>query len=175
VHDRCGSGLVVGAVIEYFLSRFRDAGCDTLLDVGCGIGRHAEAFQGFSYLGMDICREYIEGAPGGPYVVGDARQLPTLFVPDSFDAVLWYDSLEHLTKSAALNALRFSFLVARRCVGVFTPLGFCPQHHDAWGKGNPHQRHLSGWTVKELVSEGFECDTRGGKSILAVRWSCSPS
>jgi len=157
--------------LDYFLSRFRDAGVDTLLDVGCGIGRHAEAFLPFSYLGLDICREYLEGAPGGPYVVGDARELPLLFTPNSFDAVLWYDSLEHLTKSSALNALRFSFLIARRAVGVFTPLGFKAQEGDAWGKNNPHQRHLSGWSVKELADEGFECDTKGGKSLLAVRWS----
>jgi hypothetical protein len=77
--------------------------------------------------------------------------------PTFFDDIaLLIDTLEHISKQDGHDLL--SKLQARfRKILVFTPLGFMEQDHDVWGMGNPHQIHVSGWSVEELVAHGFEC------------------
>jgi SAM-dependent methyltransferase len=54
----------------------------TVLDLGCGTGRHARriAAQGVPVLGLDVAARFLAvaaaEAPGVPFVRGDARRLP---------------------------------------------------------------------------------------------------
>jgi len=147
-------------MLGWFLDRFKSAGAKSLLDIGCGIGRHARDFESFHYLGLDLVRDYLIKAAAGsnlPYVIGDASRPTDMFVPKSFDAVLWYDSIEHLDKDVGINAIADSMTIARKRVGVFTPLGFLEQTENVWGgDAGDAQVHKSGWTDYELRHLGFE-------------------
>jgi glycosyltransferase involved in cell wall biosynthesis/GT2 family glycosyltransferase len=147
--------------IDWFINRFKDLGVESVLDVGCGIGRHADKFADFKgYLGIDLVENYIKKASqesGLAYAVADATNIQDLIAPDSFDAVLWFDSLEHLNKEDGLKALKHTLKVARKCVGVFTPEGFVEQTDDVWQGGNKDaQRHKSGWGADDLADLDFE-------------------
>jgi hypothetical protein len=72
-------------------------------------------------------------------------------LPDSsFDAIVLTDVLEHLEKADGLRLIREVERVSSSVVGIFTPLGFMPQHFsstcDSWGFGEVElQTHRSGW------------------------------
>lgn len=148
-------------MIDWFLTQFKARGVESILDIGCGIGRHADLFKPFRrYLGIDIVRDYIIRSceiSDLSYVIADAKSLDSIFVPNSFDGVLWYDSLEHLSKEDALVSLEYSRKISNKCVGVFTPLGFLEQTENVWGgDAGDAQVHKSGWEIQDFVDLGFQ-------------------
>lgn len=72
---------------------------------------------------------------------------------DAVDAAIAIDVIEHLEKPASLELLRHLERVARRCVALFTPLGFM-EHPGT--DANPLLRHLSGWEPAELEALGYQ-------------------
>jgi SAM-dependent methyltransferase len=89
--------------VRSLLDRWRGAGLSRVLDLGCGLGRHALLFAraGFSVTGYDLseaglARMKAMAAEEGLLVsaaVGDLRSLP--FSDASFDCVLAYRSIYH--------------------------------------------------------------------------------
>ena len=70
--------------MEWFLDKFKKLGVESILDVGCGIGRHADKFKNYAYFGVDIARKYIDRAVKEsklPYSVIDVTKLELAFVP----------------------------------------------------------------------------------------------
>jgi SAM-dependent methyltransferase len=128
------------------------AGASSVLDVGCGReGRLASWIGDGSHLvGVDLVGE----APPGydEFIQLDIRRLSERFVEDEFDCTVALDVVEHLDKAAGWRLLADLERIARRRVVVFTPNGFLPQEpYD----NNPHQAHLSGWTVEEMRDLGY--------------------
>src|SRR4051794_21909750 len=88
--------------LERCLNAIRDVHGD-LLEIGCGAGRNLRAFAGYRpdlrLHGMDISQIALNEARqmGGPieYALGDALNLP--FPDNSFDIVVLFDLLEHVT------------------------------------------------------------------------------
>jgi len=72
-------------------------------------------------------------------------------LPDSsFDAIVLTDVLEHLEKADGMRLISEVERVSSSVVGIFTPLGFMPQHfastQDSWGFEEVElQTHRSGW------------------------------
>jgi ubiquinone/menaquinone biosynthesis C-methylase UbiE len=85
------------------------------------------------YINTDVC---------------NINQLAT----SSFDAVVAFDFIEHLTKTDGLKLLNEMERIARKKVVVYTPNGFLPQ--EAFDN-NPYQKHLSGWTYNEMQQLGY--------------------
>jgi 2-polyprenyl-6-hydroxyphenyl methylase/3-demethylubiquinone-9 3-methyltransferase len=87
-----------------------------ILDLGCGKGRFARAFQdhGAEVTGIDLSSEMLSEATGVPRVRGSARSLP--FRSGCFDAVLAVEVFEHLAPATWRETLG----EARR---VLTPRG----------------------------------------------------
>jgi hypothetical protein len=106
--------------------------------------------RGTHLVGVDLVPE----APSGydEYLQLDIRELGTRFDEDEFDCAVALDVIEHLTKSAGMKLIADLERVARQRIVLFTPNGFLPQEpYD----GNPHQAHLSGWSVEEMRELGF--------------------
>ena len=169
--------------LGWFLKRFAKEGVRSVLDVGCGIGQYAERFETFhAYLGIDIVADYLNRATVGSHLIYakiGAAELSQYFLPESFDAVLWFDSLEHLEFDVGVQALKDSIAIARKCVGVFTPYGFLEQTDNVWGgDAGDAQVHKSGWTGDDLVPLNFtEIETRkthrrahGEIEVLYAMW-----
>jgi SAM-dependent methyltransferase len=89
--------------VRLLLERWKDAGFSRILDLGCGLGRHALLFarSGFSVTGYDLSeiglaklreRARAERLPVLT-AMGDLRELP--FRDGAFDCVLAYRSIYH--------------------------------------------------------------------------------
>ncbi len=83
--------------------------------------------------------------------MGDVRKVD--FPPNSFDAVLCLDLIEHLEKKEGRELIDKMEKWARKKVIIYTPNGFV-LHEDL--KRNPLQEHKSGWTTEELGSLDFK-------------------
>jgi SAM-dependent methyltransferase len=98
--------------IYYYLHRWRVSGKTRMLDLGCGIGRHALLFaaHGFTVDALDLSQVGVEtlqhlAQERGMTVraqVGDALQLPYAYA--AFDAVLAYHVISH-TDSQGIVAI----------------------------------------------------------------------
>lgn len=95
--------------------------------------------------------EVIEApAPGGLRVLQDR----------SFDAVVAFDVIEHMTREDGGEMIAEMLRIAREQVVIFTPLGLMPQsggdETDPWGMQGQHwQQHRSGWTPADFP--GWRC------------------
>ena len=71
----------------------------TVLDVGCGTGKHVSIFRNCSYTGVDVNQNYLSYAsskyPFGRFIRADASRLP--FPDKSFDQVFSACVFHHLS------------------------------------------------------------------------------
>ncbi|NPV06372.1 MAG: class I SAM-dependent methyltransferase [Anaerolineae bacterium] len=153
--------LVTGPLEHQYLKCLRAevvASCGTLLDVGCGSNSpagHLTPDLAWT-VGVDAFRPALEESRAkgfhSEYLQLDIRALGQHFAPGSFDCVLASDVIEHLHKQEGLALISHMETIARKRVIIYTPNGFLPQGE---AYGNPMQRHLSGWTVDEMLGLGF--------------------
>lgn len=92
----------------------------TVLDVGCGTGRHAEVWAG-SYYGVDCDLDYISYAHNchhGNFIVGEATALA--FPDNTFDLVLAIGLCHHLPDHSVLETVAEMVRVAKNgsCVYI---------------------------------------------------------
>jgi hypothetical protein len=136
-----------------------DGGCDSLLDVGCGenspVGRFATEIR--FRVGVDTHLPSIERSRGAgihsEYVVANVLEIGSRFAARSFDCVTLLEVVEHLPRAEGERLLEQCERIARQKVVVSTPNGFLFQ---AATPDNPFQEHVSGWTVDDFVSRGYE-------------------
>lgn len=135
-------------------------GMTSVLDVGCGPGERLAQYPVAIRVGIDVHRPYLERFPrqAGLFPVClDARELGRVFLPRTFDAVVFFDSLEHFTREEGLAVLEAAEAIAAKRVIVFTPRGFFPQ--EAWdyyaAGGEAYQTHRSGWEVQDFLARGY--------------------
>ena len=131
------------------------AGCETILDVGCGTGSPLRFLNKGHLVGVDGFAPAVERARAvcthDEYFVGDVRNLDELFPDRRFDACVALDVIEHLPKEDGWRMLESMERLAKRRVVIFTPNGFVPQQ----SKDGDLQEHLSGWTTPEFSGRGF--------------------
>ena len=146
-----------------------------MLDLGCMFGEGTWSLQTHVpiRIGVDLCDAYFEHAldDGASYFKCDVLEFAQGQPDQSFDLVLLIDVLEHLEKGPGNALLREMLRITRRRAIVFTPDGFVEQYADdsaqkiveAYGTPmieNPLQKHLSGWTRRELADFGFDVSTK---------------
>ena len=150
----------------------------TVLDVGCGPNSPLRRFsRRYAHtVGVDLFEPALaESAAAGvhdEYRKLDVLRLEDEFEPQSFDAVVAFDLVEHLGEEDGRKLFGSMERVARRRVVVHTPNGFVPQ--DEYG-GNPLQVHRSGWTVGRMRELGYSVRGSNGLRFLRgregeVRW-----
>ena len=106
---------------------------------------------------MDIHRPSLEAARAkgifDDHIVGDIRHIGSLFKGKSFDAVVAFDLIEHLTKDEGYRLVQDMERLAKKVILIFTPNGFFEQEeYDQ----NPWQKHQSGWAFREMERLGFQ-------------------
>ncbi|MDO8748755.1 MAG: class I SAM-dependent methyltransferase [Candidatus Omnitrophota bacterium] len=124
------------------------------MDIGAGLNSPL-GYCKISYsVGVDIfepsVRESRRKKVHSAYIVADINRLE--FKPNSFDAVVACEVLEHLDKEDGLLLLERMEVWARKKVLVSCPNGYFPQ---AALYGNPHQVHRSGWDIEEIKNRGY--------------------
>ncbi len=133
------------------------ADCRTVLDLGCG---QDSPIQNCSWLertvGVESFGPYLERSRANgihtEYIQDSITNLS--FPPDSFDAVILIEVIEHMEESMGRELLEKAAQWARKKIILTTPNGYFPMEAV---DGNPHQQHLSGWTVPMLKGVGFQC------------------
>jgi SAM-dependent methyltransferase len=133
------------------------AGCEKVLDVGCGVAFTLHDLGMSQTTGVDAYAPSIEKArqahTHNELILGDVRNLMDTFQPKSFDACVAMDVIEHLPKPDGLKLMAEMESIARRKVVFLTPNGFLPQGNT---DGNEYQRHYSGWEPAEMRQHGYE-------------------
>lgn len=151
-------------------------GCQSLLDVGCGVDSPVQYLsRDMRRVGVDVFAPAIEESKRrgihSEYHEMNIGDIGTKFAPESFDCVLASDVIEHVTKEDGLTLMKNMELLAKHKVIIFTPRGFVPQDEH---EGNPWQKHLSGWEVKEMQDYGYQViGISGLKAVWNIKflWS----
>jgi SAM-dependent methyltransferase len=132
------------------------AGCNSILDVGCGDASNLCLLQCPHLTGIEAYEPSYESAKRkGTHhalVLGDIRKLDQIFRPRQFDACVALDVIEHLHKEEGLKFLQDMERIAAKTVVVTTPSGFLPQRH---AQCDDLQEHLSGWDAPEMRALGY--------------------
>jgi SAM-dependent methyltransferase len=133
------------------------AGCEQVLDVGCGVAFTMRDLGVSQTTGFDAYAPSIEKArqfnTHDELVLGDVRELMRTFKAKSFDACVALDVIEHLPKPDGLKLMAEMEQIARKKVVFLTPNGFLPQGNT---DQNDFQRHHSGWEPAEMREHGYE-------------------
>lgn len=145
-----------GQIIVRLAFRRSLAGCESVLDIGCGVSRLIRQVGLKRSLGIEGHFPTIEAAKKlnthDLLVLGDIRRLNHFLKPRRFDACMAIDVIEHLSKDDGFNLLYAMENLARKKVIVFTPCGFLSQGHLV---NEDLQNHLSGWEPGEMRSLGY--------------------
>ena len=152
--------------------------CPSLLDVGCGFNSPVRTLTNRPkrLIGVDGFKPVIEQSRAAgihdDYVQSSVLELDKCFEANSFDCVLASDLIEHLSKEDGFKLLDQMERISKDKVIVYTPNGFLPQGEEY---GNPMQKHISGWTVKEMRARGYKVTGIEGVRCLRgemaeIRW-----
>ncbi len=132
--------------------------CESLLDVGCGFNSPLQHLHSKPkvMVGVDVFEPAIAESRAkaihNEYYIMDILKIADKFPPKSFDAVVAFDVIEHLSEENAIDLICQMEKIAKNKVLLFTPNGFLPQGEEF---GNPWQKHISGWTVRQMKSFGY--------------------
>lgn len=133
-------------------------GQHTVLELGAGRNSYIkQAASSIKVTAIDLFEPSIQYAKENKiydfYINGDVNDLMKYFPKKSFDSVVAFDLIEHLTKEDGFRLIENMITVAKQKVIIYTPNGFQPQSaHD----NNPFQEHISGWNYDEMINLGFE-------------------
>jgi len=149
--------------LAYYLDKELD-GCTSVLDLGCGTSSWLRVCSIPYSVGVDTfeqsLKESKERILHTEYILGDVRRVE--FKPRSFDAVVAFEVIEHLTKEDGRKLVDNMERWCRKKIIISTPRGYVPQNPT----DNPCQRHMSGWDMAELKQLGFKVKGACGWRVL---------
>jgi len=129
--------------------------CNTVLDLGCGKNSIVQNCTTSFSVGVDLFEPDLEESKKNgihnQYIIADINRVE--FKPKSFDAILCFEVLEHLTKEEGFYLLSKMEKWAKKKIIITTPNGYIYQNNF---DDNPLQEHKSGWRVGDLKKIGFE-------------------
>jgi len=141
------------------------ADCHSVLDLGCGSDSPIKYCDIPYSVGVDAFRPYLEVSKKRKihteYILANITELN--FKPNSFDAIVLIEVLEHLSKKEGKTLLKKAENWARKKIIITTPNGYLPQGEMS---NNPYQVHRSGWTVEEIKKLGYKAYGMAGWKFL---------
>jgi SAM-dependent methyltransferase len=142
-----------------------DKNSKTVLDVGCGQGypmRELKRMMDIDATGVDLFPAYLKEARKlkiyRKLIMSDVRKMS--FADKSFDVVVSFQVIEHMTKKDGLQMMKNLERIARKQVIIATPLGYC-DHPET--DHNHLQKHLSGWLDEDFQKKGYDVHHQGLK------------
>lgn len=141
-----------------------------VLDIGCGRGIVGALLRIYrepqTIVGIDIFDPYLDFCRrSGVYdrlVKHDLRNTPLPFKTDHFDLSVALEVVEHLPKTDGMKLLEEMERVSKHVI-VSTPnRNFVQSGYDE----NPHQTHMSKWTVSDLSRRGYRVLGAGGLMLF---------
>lgn len=133
-----------------------EEGLKTGLDIGCGAHSLLTKLRpyGFRSTGIDVSKKMLDEArrvnAHDEYIEGNFLELKDGV---KFDVVVLSEVIEHFEREDGERVLDQADRMANRLIYVETPNGFLAQPEL---DGNPFQRHLSGWSIKDFTDRGYE-------------------
>jgi ubiquinone/menaquinone biosynthesis C-methylase UbiE len=132
---------------------------DSIVDVGCGrgiIGALVRIYRNPKRIvGIDAFRPYLDFCRRHDFYDElydyDLRQIPLPFIDKEFDVATCIEVIEHLPKISGIYLLNELERIAKKII-ITTPNGPLPQKAL---DGNPFQKHLSCWYVKDFIKRGY--------------------
>jgi len=172
-HARRIDTAVFGADYSRYHALLRDIASEqkwqSLLDVGCGASSPVQGFADLvpKRVGVDGHEPSLaESKRRGIHtecVQANLLEIEARFGPRSFDCVTLLEVIEHFPREQGLELLGQCERIARKAVVLSTPNGFVPQ---SGTEDNPMMAHVSGWTVDDFRSRGYEViGTAGWKPL----------
>jgi len=132
-------------------------GCESVLDVGCGVSPAIRQLGVSRAVGIDGYQPSVDRAKQlnthDEMIHGDVRELDRYFHKKQFDACVALDVIEHLIKPDGVRLMENMEKIAAKKVIFFTPCGFLPQRQSA---NDDLQEHLSGWEPAEMRKNGYD-------------------
>jgi len=152
----------------------------SVLDVGTGLGTPIKILRKCGLrtkiIGIDIHRSYLINIQNknkrklyDEVIIADAAYLP--FREKSFDSIICFQVIEHLTHRAGLKMLREFHRVVKKNMLITTPVGFIEAIVDP---SNPSQKHESGWLPIDFKRLGFSVKGYGGPRVKSVHSKIFP-
>jgi SAM-dependent methyltransferase len=142
---------------NYFILQLQKelSDCKSVLDLGCGPNSPLQYCNVTLKVGVDWFEPYLEESKKkkihNQYIKADITEIE--FQPQSFDAVVALDVLEHLEKEKGYELLKKMEKWARKKIIIFTPNGYIS--NDCIDN-NPLQEHKSGWEFDDFKNLGFK-------------------
>jgi predicted TPR repeat methyltransferase len=140
----------------------------TVLDVGCGTGTQMQIIDPKHKsiaTGVDIYEPYLKEVRKkkiyNNILKQDIRHLS--FKDNSFDLVICFHVIEHLTKKEGIEVIKKMEKIAKKRIVLAMPVGHL--HQEAFD-GNEHQEHKSEWYPKDLEKMGYVVRGQGLKRLF---------
>lgn len=147
----------------------------TVLELGAGEDSYLNFNdRDFHITALDLHKPSIERSKKhnnfDEYILGDAREILTIFDSGSFDVITSFDLIEHFEKNEGYRLLEDMTKIAKKKVVVYTPNGFVSQQAT---EDNPFQEHKSGWAYQEMKKLGFRVYGINGLKKLRGKYAVS--
>jgi hypothetical protein len=149
----------------------------SVLDLCCGNGLVSDGFTCSSITGVDVYRpylnQYLQRVRNSSVLeldLADIARGSTNIRPQSYDAVVCADGVEHLDRDASEALIKWMEGVARTRVIIFTPLNVnqpgeivLNTPHNAWGidGGDDWQAHRCGYEPGYFFARGYSAYRTG--------------
>jgi len=132
-------------------------GQQSILELGAGVNSYIRQLDNsIKITAVDLFEPSIQFSLNNKlydfFIIGDVNNLTDYVPQKSFDTVVAFDLIEHLTKEDGLRLIENMIMVAKHNIIIYTPNGFLPQPSHG---NNPFQEHISGWTFNEMKKLGF--------------------
>jgi SAM-dependent methyltransferase len=151
---------MISIPIKQSIQIMQTYGTKSMLEIGCGKGGILSQFPFQTKIGIDHFEPYILEAkkhnPNDIFILGDIRNLYTYFTSCSFDTIIGFDILEHLTMLDIEKVILMSEEISKKLVIFFFPSGensayFITEDVDI----NPSMKHITVLEKSFFENKGY--------------------